>query len=268
MWSKVAIIATLSCCVFGQSTTGWSQPNAESVPCEVLLSYSLDKRRGLNIWEKFPKIGVSTNDPTERFFVTKGAPMAEKLWRYLNGMPADAAITSTHHYGMRVRSVNKAGELLGKRFLYASMPELFNASNISSMDKIEEAAERYLNQKMDSGAKVITSSIFRVQESEAEFPVAFISPVKRNIVWDNNEVPMDQLAAAFFEIFTNLRIEDNWFINRLFLAEYARGCLESNDASCRIFRIGRSLYRHRADFKGDETTDITQKLCRFVRADQ
>jgi hypothetical protein len=253
-------LAFLLCIIFPYSiTTGKSQV----APCESLLKYSYDKYRGLHIWEKFPKIRIGNDDPLRDYLLTVAAPLSEKMWIFLNRLPSGADIETPPAFSIGVRSVRDESGLVGDKSFYVPVSELLSISlDLGNREKVNKAASQYLNSRVATGAKIITSFVYNAPNSSNK--VAYMSPILGNIDLDKINISTNDLAASFFELFTNIRIEDNWFIARQFSEEYASGCLNEAKSSCRLLLLGRALYDHANDLKQDARSDVTQKLCAYI----
>jgi hypothetical protein len=238
--------------------------HSQSLPCEVILKYAYDPFRGVVSWEKFPKIGVPADDPFRAFLAEKGLPLAEKIWRYLNRLSPETALEKTEHYAIGVKSIEGVDDILKNKSIFTPSIELLRISkDISSQEKLEATASIYLNKRIDAGAKLITSYVVQDRKDDSRLFVAFISPVSKNI--RRQPIEVEEFAASLFEVFTNLRIEDDWFLNRRFVEEYKSGCLDGNSARCDIFNLGREFYAHRSEFRSETRQDPTPKLCGYVK---
>jgi hypothetical protein len=234
-----------------------------SPTCERILSEAYDQYRGLSIWNKFPKIGVTIFDPRLPFTLTTVVPAAKALWKFVNDMDASTDFDVTSSYGLRINSINTVEDLWGSPALYAPLPKLLEGiSGPPSREKLDEAARQYLQSRIDRGAKVITSANFGIKEDGTLIRVAFVSPITKNIERDG--IPFVALMSSFVEVFTNMRIEDSELVSREFESEYESGCLRLLSRECTIFGLAREIYRHENDLKNDIHVDVSKKLCDYL----
>jgi hypothetical protein len=234
-----------------------------SPTCERILSEAYDQYRGLSIWNKFPKIGITIFDPKLPFTLTTVVPAAKSLWRFINDMDADTNFDVTSSYGLRINSINTVDDLWGSPALYASLPKLLEGlSGPTSRAKLDAAARQYLQSRIDRGAKIITSANFGIQEDGTLIRVAFVSPITKNIGRDG--IPFVALMSSFVEVFTNMRIEDSELVSREFENEYQSGCLRILSSECTIFSVAREIYRHESDLKNEVHVDVSKKLCGYL----
>ena len=258
----VCCSTVLLCCLLPCFT---ATSNSQTVPCEILLKYSYDQYRGLQFWEQFPKLEVIDDDPLQNYLSGVALPLADKIWRFLNRLPSDANIETTRNVAIRIRSVRDFASLPGDKSLYVPVSELLSISlDLNSKEKMERAASEYLAKRIEAGAKIITSFVFGVANSADKLHAGYMSPILSNIDLRQIDIPANELAASFFELFTNIRISDNWFIWRQFAGEYSNDCLNDAKSSCRLLLLGRVIYDHINEFKYDTRPDLTQKLCTYI----
>ena len=234
--------------------------HAQSVSCEAILEGAYDKSQGLQVWEQFPRIGILMGDPRRSLLMEHGIPLAVTMWRFLNDIDTKQNFESTPHFAIRVNPIESVDDLWGSKAFYAPISKITSAS--AAPAEIDRAAREYLQKRIDSAAAFITSYNLSIKEEGKDLRVAFISPVTTNI--HSEALPLDLLAASFFAVFTNMRIEDSQLARQEFAGEYGAGCLQNSTRKCVIFSLGREIYRHALDLKNKARADVTADLCGYL----
>lgn len=257
-----AAIFAIAFCLTTQSGKAFCQP----ISCETILRLSYDRHRGLADLSVFPRMRIYINDPLYQYISHDGTAMADKVWRFINRLESSDRIIYSPGFALDVRSIRDLNELPRNKIDYTPVLNLLNiAADLSSAEKRESAAEIYLRRRIENGAKLLTSFSLIVGTG---MRAAYISPVLENI--DSSQfqrIPHADLAESFFEVFTNLRVDDNELVNSLFKDELARGCLEGKTKNCQILNIGRSIYGHVDELSRYNGTNVIEKVCEYVKLD-
>ncbi len=255
---------SLIVCTFGLLLASMTASGAQKLSCESILKDAYDRSRGLVVWDDFPKLGALNRDPEGRFFVDRGGPLAEAIWRFLNGINNDQKFRITSYFAVRLKSIKDVDELWGDKALYVPLSTISGSSPVS-VEKIEIAAREVLKSRIDAGASIITSYNFDVREDGKLVRVAFVSPVIKNTPPDSPS--LSDLAVAFLEVFTNLRIEDSVALREEVTEEFSAGCLHNFSKQCVMFDIARNIYRHAGELKKKAREDVASEICSYVHTE-
>jgi hypothetical protein len=237
---------------------------AQKLSCESILKDAYDRTRGLVVWDDFPKLGALIRDPEGQYFVDRGGPLAEAIWRFLNDISNDEKFRITSYFAMRLKSIKDVDELWGDKALYVPLSKISGSSRVSD-EKVEVAARQVLKSRIDAGSAIITSYNFDIREDGKVVRAAFVSPVIKNTPPDGPS--LSDLAVAFLEVFTNLRIEDSVVLREELTKEYSAGCLQKFSKQCVMFDIARNMYRHANKLKTKAREDVAIDICGYVHAE-
>lgn len=256
----------LAVCSIGLLLVLVTASSAQKLSCESILKDAYDRSRGLVVWDDFPKIGIPIGDSERQFFVDGGVPLAEAMWRFMNGISYDQTFHLTPYFAARVNSIKDVDELWGNKSLYVPFSKISGSSPVPA-EQINLAARDVLKSRIDAGATIITSYNFDIQEQEGgkALRVAFVSPVIKNI--PPSGLSFSDLAIAFLEVFTNLRIEDFSALRDEVTEEYSVGCLQKFSKQCVVFGIAKNMYRHASELRKETKVDVANEICSYVNAE-
>jgi hypothetical protein len=66
---------------------------------------------------------------------------------------------------------------------------------------------------------------------------------------------------AYFDIFTNMKVSDNWLLAREFKFEVLSGCLVGSSVDCSLLEVGRELSRRINVLRNLGRTDASSAVC-------
>jgi hypothetical protein len=224
------------------STCRIASAQSNDLPCNVIMRFGYDPYQGVTVWPKMPQSEMAPDDALVHEKENILIRYPSLLWRYINNLKPDAPIEPSLYTHLYIKSVERVEKLEGRPSYYVPSSELFHISiDVNTPAKLDRVASTYLSGRSKDEDVIFVSHKVWTKLKDITIAKVYLSPLVAKGSRTRTLSPL-KFFMAYLDVFTGLKIEQNWFLARKFKQEIDDGCLNGQLADCSILNVARKLY--------------------------